>query len=143
MSQINFFKESVSFRMMHSEDIKKWLINVCRSEKRKIENINYIFCNDGYLRKMNKQYLQHDYNTDIITFDNSESREIAGDIFISIDRVKSNCVTYKSSFADELHRVMVHGLLHLIGYDDTTEKKKVVMRKKEDEFLSKRSFIKR
>ena len=99
----------------------------------------FIFCPDRFLRKMNKEYLEHDYNTDVITFDNSETKKkIAGEIYISIDRINANAKTYSTTFRDELHRVMIHGVLHLIGYDDSTAALKARMRGKEDLYLAKR-----
>ncbi len=137
-AQINFFKEGVTFRLSKADDLKKWISSVAKKEKHGIGEINFIFCTDAFLRKMNKQYLQHDYNTDIITFDNSEeTKTISGDIFISIDRVRVNAKEFKTTFDDELHRVMVHGVLHLLGYDDKTEKLKKEMRKMEDAHMNK------
>lgn len=136
--QINFFKEGVSFRILKADDLKKWIGSVAKKEKHGIGEINFIFCTDAYLRKMNKQYLQHDYNTDVITFDNSdEAKTISGDIFISIDRIRANAKDFKTTFNDELHRVMVHGVLHLLGYDDKTEKLKREMREMEEACLKK------
>src|SRR5437763_1559351 len=135
---INFFKEGVAFRMTKADDLRIWLIKVAKKEGAKIEALNYIFCTDRYLRKMNVEHLQHDFNTDVITFDYSEVKnEITGDIFISIDRVKANAAEYSTTFKNELARVMVHGLLHLLGYDDKTEAKRKVMKEKENTFLMK------
>jgi rRNA maturation RNase YbeY len=134
--QINFFKEGVTFRLLKKETLRKWINSVAKKEKKKIETVNYIFCTDSYLRKMNKEYLQHDYNTDVITFDNSTvEKNISGDIFISTERVHANARQYSSVFEEELRRVMVHGLLHLLGYDDKNEKRKNEMRKMEDVYL--------
>ena len=140
--EINFFKEGVTFRLLNSEKLKKWIIDSVRKEGKTASEINFIFCNDRYLRKMNKEYLQHDYNTDVITFDNSESKDkISGDIFISIERIKVNAKEYSSSFSDELIRVMIHGVLHLCGYDDANEKLKAKMRGMENYYLGKRKFL--
>lgn len=142
--QINFFKEGVSFRLQKAELIRKWLRTAAKKEESVINNINFIFCTDNYLRNINKQYLQHDYNTDVITFDNSEGehsiKSISGDIFISIDRIRDNAKEYDTKFNDELHRVMIHGVLHLLGYDDKTEKLKRKMMVMEDYFLTTRNF---
>jgi probable rRNA maturation factor len=133
---INYFKENVTFRLSGKDAISKWIGRVVRKEGKSTGEVNFIFCNDRYLRKLNVEYLHHDYNTDIITFDNSENKNIiSGDIYISVDRVKANADSYSATFADELHRVIIHGILHLIGYDDSTEKLKKQMRKKEDEYL--------
>jgi probable rRNA maturation factor len=133
MAEINLFKEGVKFRLSKSKEVKAWLIRVAKREGKSIGSLNYIFCTDTYLRKMNVQYLQHDYNTDVITFDNSEAKKIInGDVFISIDRVHANAKDYSTTFNDELHRVMVHGLLHLLGYDDKSASKKKEMREKEE-----------
>jgi probable rRNA maturation factor len=102
-----------------------------------LEELNYIFCSDEYLHQMNLTYLNHDTLTDIITFDNSEAEQIIeGDIFISIDRVKENSEEFDVLFETELHRVLVHGLLHLFGYKDKSEREKVLMREKEEACLS-------
>jgi probable rRNA maturation factor len=137
MSDINFFKEGVNFRFTNADGIRKWINSVVKKESKSVDWVNFIFCTDRFLRKMNKEYLEHDYNTDIITFDISETKKkIAGDIFISIDRIKSNAKTFSTTFTDELHRVMIHGVLHLIGYDDSDSVLKAKMRGKEDECLA-------
>jgi rRNA maturation RNase YbeY len=138
---IFFFKEEVSFRLLKHKEIVKWLTSVLKKDGCRPANINFIFCKDSYLRKLNKKHLNHDYNTDIITFDNSFlNNEIEGDIFISIDRVKANAKLYSASFYDELHRVMVHGILHLLDYSDKNKSEKAEMRRMEDYWLSKRGF---
>lgn len=137
MSDIHFFEEDISFKLNHSPEIQDWLKKVTDLENQSLVELNYIFCSDEYLYQMNVDYLDHDTYTDIITFDNSEEQgEIEGDIFISIDRVKENSETLKTSFQQELHRVMAHGLLHLLGYNDKTEDEKALMRKKEEACLS-------
>jgi probable rRNA maturation factor len=135
---INFFKEDIQFRLTAKEQVVKWLLNVISKEGFKAGEVNYIFCNDKYLRKINKDYLQHNYNTDIVTFDNSGDKKIiSGDIFISVDRVRENAMAYETRFSNELHRVMVHGLLHLAGYDDKNSRKQDEMRQREDYWLKK------
>lgn len=118
---------------------KQWLSKIVQTEsneQKKIGTLNYIFCTDDYLHNMNVAYLQHDTLTDVITFDNSEtSNRIEGDIFISIDRIKDNAQTYNVPANTELHRVMVHGLLHLLGYGDKTNAETQLMRAKENEYL--------
>ena len=136
---IHFFKETVIFRFNNKTEIQEWIIKAIKSEKKSLENLNFIFCSDKHLRKINKTYLNHDYFTDIITFDNSSAKgEIEGDIFISIDRVLINAKAFKVSFKDELHRVIIHGVLHLLGYSDKTDKSQKEMRAMEDRWLAKR-----
>ena len=113
-----------------------WLKTVAESEVRRLGNISVIFCSDNYILDINNRYLQHDYFTDIITFDYTEKNKISGDLFISVDSVRENSIEYGTAFEDELHRVIVHGILHLIGYDDHTEEEVRVMRAKEDYYLS-------
>lgn len=110
---------------------------VAKSEKKLIHQLTYIFTTDDYLFNLNKKHLHHNTLTDIITFDYSENGELAGDVFISVERVKENAEKFNTSFTDELHRVMVHGLLHLAGYNDKSKTAKAVMRKKEDSSLAK------
>lgn len=112
-----------------------WLNNVARKGGRFIENISYIFCSDEYLLDMNIRYLGHDYYTDIITFPYHEGDQLSGDMFISVDRVRDNAAEYGVDFETELRRVMVHGLLHLMGYGDKTAEDVLIMRAKEDECL--------
>lgn len=135
-NNINFFSEEIEFSIEKEKEISKWLNEISLENKRTISNINYIFCNDEYLLEINKEHLNHDYYTDIITFDLSESDEIESDIFISIERVKENSTNQNTSFTKELQRVLVHGLLHLIGFDDKNIEQKKIMREKEDSCLS-------
>jgi rRNA maturation RNase YbeY len=138
---IYFFKEGIRFRLSKRKEIITWLENVLKKNNCSAANINFIFCTDAYLRKINKKYLHHDYNTDIVTFDNTtEKNKIEGDLFISVDRVKVNAKTYAVSFTDELHRVMVHGILHLMGNCDGTQKEKLIIRSLEDHWLKQRKF---
>ena len=116
--------------------IRKWLRLVAESEIFVLGDISIIFCSDNYILDINRKYLQHDYFTDIITFDYTEGNRISGDLFISIDSVRENSIEYGTGFIDELHRVIVHGVLHLIGYDDHTEEEIEMMRKKENYYLS-------
>jgi probable rRNA maturation factor len=139
---IYFFKESIRFQMNHSSELKKWILSAIRKHKFKVKAINYIFCSDKYLLKLNKQFLKHNYFTDIITFDNStEKANIEADVFISIDRVKANSNEFGTSFRDELHRVMIHGSLHLVGYKDKGPKDLSSMKQAEDLWLSKRKWL--
>ena len=139
---INFFKEGVRFRISHREALAKWIVKAFRENNLSAENVNYIFCSDRYLLSMNKNFLKHHYFTDVISFDNSSVKgKVEGDIFISIDRIEANAKKFKASFNDELHRVMIHGALHLIGYDDKNAKAKKAMKEAEDYWLKKRSFV--
>jgi len=134
---IHFFTEEVSFIVNDKNKIRKWILYVITSENFRRGTLNYIFCSDNFLHKANLQYLQHDTYTDILTFDTSdEPNEISGDIFISIERVKENARTFKVLFNTELYRVMVHGILHLLGYNDKTQEEKELMKSKEDYYLS-------
>jgi len=137
-SKIHFFNEDVDFRFKHKSIITKWITSIVKSEGQSIADINYIFCSDDYLLEMNKEYLQHDYYTDIITFDNRESLDesLSSDIFISIDRIKDNAQTLGISFETELYRVLIHGVLHLLGQSDKTKAQKAQMRKREEASLS-------
>lgn len=133
---INFHTEDVEVKIQQKLKIKNWLKSVIQSEGFALGDVNYVFCSDEYLLKINVDYLDHDYLTDIITFDNSEEEEsIDGDIFISIDRVKDNARTFEVSFEHELKRVLVHGILHLCGYLDKTDEEEVLMRSKENHYL--------
>lgn len=114
---------------------------VAESEIRRIGDVNIIFCSDNYILDVNLKYLQHDYFTDIITFDYCDNNVLSGDLFISVDSVRENSVFYNTEFEDELNRVMVHGILHLIGYDDHTEEDQKVMREKENYYLSLREKL--
>ena len=122
--------------LKQKKKVRNWIISCMENEHRTIDSVNIIFCNDDYLYKLNKDYLHHDTFTDIITFDYSKDRIISGDIFISIERVRENALTYKFHFHSELHRVIIHGFLHLAGWKDKTSADKQLMRAKEDYCLS-------
>ena len=122
------------------EFVKSWVSNTIQEENLKEGNINYIFCDDAYLLDKNIKYLKHNTLTDIISFDYTMGKLISGDIFISVERVKENAITFKTAFKDELHRVMIHGVLHYCGYKDKTDADKKLMRSKEDYYLSLRDF---
>jgi rRNA maturation RNase YbeY len=135
---IQFFSEDIQFILKDKGGIRKWLNVLIREEKKKPWYINFIFCSDDYLFELNKTYLKHETYTDILTFPYQEDEEIiSGDIFISINRVKENAIDFKQDFNKELLRVMVHGILHLIGYSDHGKKEKKVMTEKEDYYLGK------
>ena len=140
--QINFFSEDVTLNLKNKTIIRAWLIKSASAERRKIDSLNYIFCSDRYLKKINSRYLKHNYFTDIITFPTSDpdDKNISGDIFISIDRVKENAATYGVRTYEELHRVLIHGLLHLCGYDDGSESEQKKIRAMENQYLEKISL---
>jgi probable rRNA maturation factor len=132
---INFNYET-DFTLDNEEAIAAWLTNVITSENKKEGEINYIFCDDEYLHKINLEYLNHDTLTDIISFDYTMGNEISGDIFVSIERVKDNAKDFNVVFEEELKRVLVHGVLHYCGYKDKGEAEELLMRSKEDEKIA-------
>ena len=133
---IAFFNEDINFKFQGKNKFKAWLKKVAEKECFTVGELNYIFCSDEYLHKINLEYLDHDTYTDIITFDNSEAETvIEGDIFVSIERVRENSQTLNTIFEEELKRVIVHGLLHLCGYDDYTPEDKAEMRRLENEYI--------
>ncbi|MDZ7612521.1 MAG: rRNA maturation RNase YbeY [Flavobacteriaceae bacterium] len=136
---VRFFFEN-DFNLKNRRAIKLWLAAVANNEQKAIQQVNFIFCNDDYLLEKNIKYLKHNTLTDIIGFDYSQGELILGDIFISIERVAENALTLRQTLTDELHRVMVHGLLHYCGYKDKSLNEKELMRNKEDYYLSLRSF---
>ncbi len=138
MSNINFFCEEVDFNLPNQTSIINWIKKIISLESnREIINVNYIFCSDEFLRQINQEYLTHNTLTDIITFNNSDDDQfIDTDVYISIDRVFENSLTYNADRMDELHRVMIHGILHLLGYKDSNDNEKKIMRKKENECLN-------
>ena len=138
---VSYFSQDTDFKFKSKRLTSQWLKLVAQAESKKLGAVSVIFCSDNYLLDINKKYLKHDYFTDIITFDYCEGDLISGDLFISIDSVKDNSEFFKSCFEDELNRVIVHGVLHLIGYDDHTESDVAVMRSKEDFYLNFRSTL--
>jgi len=132
---INFNYES-DFTLDNEEAVCTWLSAVIVSENKSEGEINYIFCDDEYLHKINLEYLNHDTLTDIISFDYTMGNELSGDIFVSIERVLDNAKDYNTVFEDELKRVLVHGVLHYCGYKDKSEEDELIMRSKEDEKLA-------
>lgn len=127
------FNYETTFELANEDQITTWLSKVIETENKKEGDINYIFCDDEYLVEINQQYLEHDTLTDIISFDYSVGNELHGDIFISIERVKDNAQDFNVSFDEELHRVLVHGILHYCGYKDKSEADELLMRAKENE----------
>ncbi|HKR07152.1 MAG TPA: rRNA maturation RNase YbeY [Bacteroidia bacterium] len=146
MSSINFFTQDIKINLRDKNALRRWIAATAKKEGCKIEALNYIFCSDKFLHRLNEQFLHHDDYTDIITFDlstaihKSQTPGLQGEIFISIERVKENAKLFKTTFQNELHRVMIHGALHLIGYKDKTKSDKAAMRKKENYYLNLRSF---
>ena len=129
------FHSETNFQLNQKSAVKIWVKETIAKEGKISKDINFIFCDDRFLNEKHKTYLGHDSFTDIITFDYSEKDLISGDIYISIDRVKENAKTYKVTFENELNRVMIHGVLHLLGYKDESEKEKGIIRAKEDFYL--------
>ncbi len=127
------FNSEIDFQLDNETLFANWISRVILSENKKEGDINYIFCDDEFILEINKQYLNHDYYTDIISFDYSVGNELHGDVFISIERVQENAEDYNVTFDEELKRVIVHGVLHYCGYKDKSEEEEVVMRNKEDE----------
>jgi probable rRNA maturation factor len=141
MPTIQFFEEDITYKLKNKTAVRKWITETIVAEGFKLAELTYVFCSDEYLLQINQQYLNHDTYTDIITFDNSEEHStIAGDIFISIERIKENAAKFAVTEAQELHRVIIHGALHLLGYKDKSVADKKKMTLKEDYYLSKRSF---
>lgn len=141
VSTINFFTEDVSYTLKNKTAIRQWIKNAIKLEGFKAGEISFILCSDDYLHKINIEYLDHDTYTDIITFDNSEEENrITGDIFISLERIQENAGKFKVPVQDELHRVIIHGILHLCGYLDKSPKDKKLMTANEDKYLSLRAF---
>jgi rRNA maturation RNase YbeY len=136
-TNICFYNEDVNYVLVFKRKICSWLQLVIEQEQKKVGNISYIFCSDDYLLLMNKQYLNADYFTDVITFDYTEELLISGDIFISVDRVKENAKEYGQKYFQEMIRVILHGVLHLCGYKDKTKQEMKQMREKEDYYLQK------
>jgi len=135
-SKVYFFFDNVIINLRARGRLKALVESIFKKEKKKLVNLNYIFCSDQALLKINRDYLQHDFYTDIITFDLSDSPgNIIGEIYISVDRVKDNAKINDSSFSSELRRVIFHGALHLCGFDDKTERQKARMRSREDYYL--------
>ncbi len=128
------------FQLSNEQEVRGWLEFVLDEEDRELGEVSYIFCDDDYLYDLNVKHLKHNTLTDIISFDYSLGKVVSGDIYISVERVEENAGDREIEFADELHRIMVHGLLHYIGYKDKTEAQRKTMRKKEDYYLSLRTF---
>ena len=141
MPQITFFEEDIQYKLKDKTKVRQWIKDTIAAEGYQLDELTYIFCSDAYLLQINQQYLDHDTFTDIITFDNStEKKTVTGDIFISIDRIRENAVKFNQTVADELHRVIIHGVLHLLGYKDKSAADSKKMTQMEDKYLDKRVF---
>lgn len=132
---ISFHSENVDFPVIKKRDTANWIKAVAKKYDRQVGEISYLFCDDKKILEINRQYLQHDFYTDIITFDYTDNKTIAGDITISLDTVRSNSQQYQTEYAEELNRVIIHGILHLCGLDDHTDSDKKAMREAENTAL--------
>lgn len=137
MASVRFFFNDVSTSLRDRSRLKEFIPLIFKANKKQVESLNYIFCSDEFLLQINRDFLKHDYYTDIITFDLSEGAEVSGEIYISIDRVRDNAKQTNSTFKAELHRVIFHGALHLCGYKDKSPADKKIMTQQEDLYLQK------
>lgn len=133
---VDFQNEDVELPSLEYGIVKRWLIEVIQIHQKQAGNILVNFCSDNYILEVNRQFLKHDYFTDIITFNYSSSKKISGDLLISLDTVQTNSALFKTSFQRELLRVIVHGVLHLLGFDDKTPEEQIIIRSKEDYCLN-------
>lgn len=141
MGAVHFFTEDTSYKLKNKLKLKSWIKDTIVAEGYKLDELNYILCSDEYLLQINQQYLNHDTYTDIVTFDNSDQEQIIiGDIFISVERTQENAVKFNVSPDTELHRVIIHGVLHLMGYKDKSAADKKLMTQKEDFYLTQKAF---
>ena len=136
---IEFYSET-DFNIEDTKALSHWISKIILHENHELGDLTYVFCDDDYLHKLNLQFLNHDTLTDIISFDNSLGKQIHGEIYISVERVKENAGTYQVAFLEELHRVIIHGVLHFCGYKDKTKKQQETMSCKENEALDLRTF---
>ena len=136
---IEFYSET-DFNIEDTKALSRWISEIILNENHELGGLTYVFCDDAYLHKLNVQFLNHDTLTDIISFDNSLGKQIHGEIYISVERVKENAGTYQVAFLEELHRVIIHGVLHFCGYKDKTKKQQETMSCKENEALDLRTF---
>lgn len=146
MEEVEYYLQDCELKLPNKEQLTGWINDTVVFEGKELGPLSVIFCSDSYLLEINKQYLNHDYYTDIITFDYTElelkGAPISGDLFISIDTVARNAFQYRARFKEELHRVIIHGVLHLLGYKDKTPNESIEMRAKEDFYLARLSSIK-
>ena len=137
---VYFYSEDTSFSVDNQGLTANWIASTITAEGKRPAELSFIMCSDEYLLQINQKYRSHDAYTDVISFDNCDGNDISGDIFISIDRVMDNSTNIGVDFTDELHRVIIHGVLHLIGYNDKEEAEQIAIRDKEDYYLSLRAF---
>lgn len=140
MKPIHFHNADTSYILKNKRSISSWIRLVIKEEEKQLEEISYVFCSDDYLLKINQEHLNHNTYTDIITFDYTEGEIISSEIYISVDRVKENAKNLSIAALDEMHRIIIHGVLHLCGYQDKSEQLAKEMRSKEDYYLTKRDF---
>ena len=140
--KIFFHSEDIQFDLPNQPTIISWILKTVQHEAKELRLLNFIFCSDKYLHQLNVEYLNHDTLTDVITFQYSEEKIIEGDIFISIERIRENANKFNTSEGNELHRVMIHGVLHLLGYFDKSKKDKIQMTEKENFYLSELNGMK-
>ncbi len=138
---ISYQAEEIKAPKIRKREISKWIKKVAETYGKEVENVAYIFCSDEYILRINNEYLNHDYYTDIITFDYGVENDISGDIFISLDTVKSNSEKFNTDYDEELHRVIIHGILHLCGIKDKSPKERADMTEKENEALKMLKII--
>jgi probable rRNA maturation factor len=136
-AKVCFFFQGVKVSLANRKELKRYIQSIFKKEGKKSTSLNYIFCTDKVLLEINRQYLKHDFYTDIITFDLSETNSVLGEIYISVERVKENALELGVSFKSEFHRVIFHGVLHLCGYKDKSREEKDKMREKEEFYLAK------
>lgn len=138
---IRFYQKETNFDLQYKAIIKKWIKGVVEVSGKKVGDVNIIFCNDPSILEINQQFLGHDYYTDIITFDYCEGNTVSGELYISVDTVEANAQEYNETFRNEMHRVIIHGILHLLGYDDHSEEDIAQMREQEDLALDNLSLV--
>ena len=138
---IRFYQKETNFDLQYKAIIKKWIKGVVEASGKKVGDVNIIFCNDPSILEINQQFLGHDYYTDIITFDYCEGNTVSGELYISVDTVEANAQEYNETFRNEMHRVIIHGILHLLGYDDHSEEDIAQMREQEDLALGDLSLV--
>ena len=138
---IRFYQKETNFDLQYKAIIKKWIKGVVEASGKTVGDVNIIFCNDPSILEINQQFLGHDYYTDIITFDYCEGNTVSGELYISVDTVEANAQEYNETFRNEMHRVIIHGILHLLGYDDHSEEDIAQMREQEDLALDDLSLV--
>ena len=138
---IEFYSQNDDFKVENPQALSLWISETILQENYELGELTYVFCDDEYLHKLNMQFLNHDTLTDIISFDNSLGKQIHGEIYISTERVQENAIAYGVSFQEELHRVVIHGVLHFCGYKDKSEQEQEMMTRMENKALALRTFV--